>query len=304
MKPALIENSQSAWLTGEVGASRTAWLAENLYDKYQSDARNFKGSTFLSYSPWMSFVEEREALHSYFAPPASQVSVDKGLLRELRRLFWTRPRCPLGRTSVTFPWISIDTQAGSRNLDLYFEAVELVSSSGEAWRRRVNVLAKTIVPLKTLSPRARPGGVGFSTQLIKGAVFLSRPNLGKLSAIELAINLAHEIGHQSLNIYLASDRVIAGKIDAPVYSAIRKTKRPAILSFHAMVALALIVDFSRARLASPGGGLSDIEHDYLAGQLKIFEASLKIAIKSFGPIQLTQLGQELLAEFQNLSVKG
>jgi HEXXH motif-containing protein len=70
-----------------------------------------------------------------------------------------------------------------------------------------------------------------------GAVFLGIPE-GEYPLATLAINLAHEIGHQILMIYQTADTLIVeDHMDLPCYSGVRKTFRPAIMTLHAAAAL-------------------------------------------------------------------
>ncbi|RYZ46272.1 MAG: methyltransferase domain-containing protein [Sphingobacteriales bacterium] len=51
------------------------------------------------------------------------------------------------------------------------------------------------------------------------------------------------MGHQALIVYQQSDAIISGDLEREVYSVIRRVKRPAILSFHAAVALAFMTRY-------------------------------------------------------------
>jgi len=85
---------------------------------------------------------------------------------------------------------------------------------------------------------------GFSTPLCYGAIFLTfedRIQSEPWSVIELAIDLAHELGHHVLHTYQTADRIISSDLTAPVYSGIKRTTRPAIMSLHASMALAYML---------------------------------------------------------------
>jgi HEXXH motif-containing protein len=82
----------------------------------------------------------------------------------------------------------------------------------------------------------RKDGSGKSCHWLIGAVFLSLPNNHRFPDLELAINIVHELGHQLLMRYQDGDEILANN-HQPIYSAIRKVSRPAILSLHALVAI-------------------------------------------------------------------
>src|SRR5690606_27268990 len=105
------------------------------------------------------------------------------------------------------------------------------------------------------------GGVGFSSIRSRGAIYLSVPKLEDFYYLELAINLSHELGHQALMIYQGADSILNGDLEFPVYSAIRKTNRPAIMAFHAVTALSYMVLFISDLLSN--GLLNDQERLYL-----------------------------------------
>jgi hypothetical protein len=98
-------------------------------------------------------------------------------------------------------------------------------------------LVDMVIPLR--QSRAR----GWSCQYARGAVFLGFPRV--YSQLDLALDLAHEMGHQALALLQSSDALIASDWDAPVYSEVRKTNRPAFQSLHAAAAIAFMVKLAK-----------------------------------------------------------
>ncbi|MBC7457958.1 MAG: hypothetical protein H7235_06745 [Bdellovibrionaceae bacterium] len=103
---------------------------------------------------------------------------------------------------------------------------------------------KFFVPLIGVSSKdeLRSGGSGKSAHWLKGAIFLSLPTTPKNSILELALNIVHELGHQILMVYQDADQILINP-NEEIYSSVRKTKRPAIMSFHALIAVYFMLFF-------------------------------------------------------------
>lgn len=127
----------------------------------------------------------------------------------------------------------------SHELQTLVEALDLVQDGNTDISGLFAEVIKHVVPINISQLKRHTAGIGFSTHLAKGSIFLSVPN----KKLELAINIAHELGHQCLYIYQTANPIIAQGLDAPVFSYVRKTNRPAIQAFHAIVALAFMVRF-------------------------------------------------------------
>jgi len=93
-------------------------------------------------------------------------------------------------------------------------------------------------------PPLRANGSGLTTHNYRGGVFISPAIRSHVSDLENVLNLVHELGHTCLNVYLSCDEIIldSDKLK-PVYSVVRKCYRPALMSFHALVATAYMYDF-------------------------------------------------------------
>jgi hypothetical protein len=107
------------------------------------------------------------------------------------------------------------------------------------------------------------------------------------------------MGHQALGIYQASDSILTDP-KTPVYSAVRKTIRPGIHSFHAMVALAYMVDYLQARMGN-AANLSGNQISYFQFRLEELGAGLKIAVSSFEKVALTAVGECIYSDCVSLS---
>ncbi len=106
-------------------------------------------------------------------------------------------------------------------------------------------LIKHIVPMESNTPESpyRIHGSGISSHRYRGGILLSLPDASPVRIMEAGLNLSHELGHQALMVYQCADPIISGDLYKESYSVVRRTKRPAILSFHALVATAFMSEW-------------------------------------------------------------
>jgi hypothetical protein len=160
---------------------------------------------------------------------------------------------------------------------------------------------KYFVPLKENGPdhKFRVNGSGCSIHWIKGAVFLSLPYDKTHRKIELALNIVHELGHQALMIYQDIDELIPEGLEKHVYSAVRKTTRPEILSFHALVAIYYMIVFVKQSLQVQ---TNSFESEYLAVKFDVLKKQFLAGAFALKDIAFTDLGRnlfnEMISEFE------
>jgi HEXXH motif-containing protein len=141
-------------------------------------------------------------------------------------------------------------------------------------------------------------GRGFSSHLFRGAIFLDPPASDEHRIEAYAINFAHELGHQALFVYQCADPIIDGALDAPVYSVIRRVPRPAILSFHAVVAAAYMAEFVGDWLDA--GAESTARLHYLRRRLAENVELVENGAAALSVVQFTELGEQILDEMRGL----
>lgn len=291
---------QGAWCVGSGGAERLGHLSRRLFEK-TVQARRARGDEVRSYLPWFSCDDFADQIRiSTVMTSSDRILKEPSILRKMRRVYWGSKAQPLGGVSIPSKSMSIDVRATDRDLSTLERAIELVRSTDESWSARFSSLVQAIIPLKGLGKNVREGGVGFSTQFAKGAIFLSIPKQANFRAVELSINLAHEMGHQALMVYQSADRIVSGDLAQPVYSGVRKTNRPAIQSFHALVALIYMVEYTINRLKN-NFGLDTAETEYLRQRHESLLTDLEISITSFKDVGLTMLGANLYQEAKSVA---
>jgi hypothetical protein len=63
-----------------------------------------------------------------------------------------------------------------------------------------------------------------------------------LMKMVLAVDLAHELGHQALMLFQLSDSILRSPLKEPVYSSVRRENRPAIMALHGTIASAYMME--------------------------------------------------------------
>jgi HEXXH motif-containing protein len=180
-------------------------------------------------------------------------------------------------------------------------AIAQLMKVSPAFRLRLQALCQIIVPLGTNLPGDPRSDVGrgFSSHLFRGAIFMDPPATVDHRFEAYAINLAHELGHQAFFVYQSADPIIDGPLDAPVYSVIRMTDRPAIQSYHAVVASAYMAEFIGDWLAKDGSGKPNSE--YLSRRLLENITHVEGGIRALSALRYTDIGRQILDEMQDLA---
>jgi HEXXH motif-containing protein len=161
-------------------------------------------------------------------------------------------------------------------------------AAAPALQRIWQALVVHVVPLVVTSPALTPR-YGFSSHHLKGYVFLSFPaGEAVKDTIEDSLSLAHELGHQVLMAYQTADPVLASDQDAPVYSAIRRGFRPAILALHGAMALGYMTYTAECLGSAAARGYRDGLRRTLLG------------MRAAGCIY-TELGSLLVSELEELA---
>ena len=135
---------------------------------------------------------------------------------------------------------------------------------------------------------------GFTHSHHLGAIFMTFQEREDykcdLAGTTLAVDLCHELGHHILMVYQASDPILESDPSTPVYSAVRRTKRAAIMAFHACFATSFMMR-SCDRLVELGV-LTEYSEAYLRNSLLQFIESQQQAFDSLDrSVKYTKVGQ-------------
>lgn len=263
-------------------------------------ANEATGLKFKCYSPWMSHAFKRSEwsyLHHDFTEPTlpsderlialSLAFDDDGPLRAIDPSNLDRQIC--------FDQPLVIDEFRSR-VSGY---LKIVQNLGSDYSGRLNALVQEIIPLRKIKADApiRFDGEGMTTQCYRGGIFLTLAKKSERHECENLLNFVHELGHQSFNLLLTSDSVVAGNIYSPAYSPVRKTMRPGILAFHALVAVAYMVELM-AR--APNIFLSTSDSRWVRQRYLKLMRDLEYGLASVRTLSLTEVGKEVVQEFEAL----
>lgn len=299
---------QGRWLTGSRGTERVVTLSEQLALQTKQCAEITTMQQFPCYQPWMccparydvwSVSPYVQAMGDRATSPAV---VDPQQLQFLQHAFSTAPEQPFGhlKTGQTnfriCDSLSADLLQYSTELNA---AIFLLTTADTTLAVRWQHLVCQVIPLGPLESGTpvRREGYGMSNHLYRGGIFVGLPSVFPGSTIELAINLAHELGHQAAMVYQYADCLLETEHATPVYSAVRKTERPAIMSFHAVVALLYMVEFlwhARRLVKIPADAA------YAGQRWKTLREDLAMGLAALQSLQLSVLGKGMLQECEDV----
>lgn len=275
------------WLTGNTGIKKLTLINQRFENLCLARINKELNSSFSHYTPSMSLDKGRDKLPKILLEKQSLLIKNNNYLSSLTN-FYTPPANKVieGKNTVEFG-------VNSRNEDVFNSAIAFFMSSSSFVVGAFKSIITNIIPMNTIESSVRIEGVGNSNHESLGAIYLSVPSQHP-KEIQLAINIAHEVGHQALMLYQTSDSIIVPQeLGRNIYSAIRKTNRPAIQSFHALVALVFMRDF----IASVDRTcLSQDKSVFIESQLTSYNCSLKANILDFKNISFTDIGKRIYGE--------
>ena len=265
------------WFFGQAGVNKLKELGNAFKAKTLQLVNSVLNTDYKGYSPWMSNLAHLHDLSSLFEIDDC-ILQDRSCSEKLEQRYLTNDsdkELSLGNMSA-------------QELELLNKALDTVQEGDTDIAKLFSEVVKHVVPINTGKLKYQSNGVGFSTHLAKGSIFLSVPS----RKLQLAINIVHELGHQCLYLYQTADSIIDRGLDTPVFSYVRKTHRPAIQSFHAMVALAFMVRF-----------LSQVvperkEKDYYQQVLQRLRSDFKRSLNEYDSVVFTELGQVLYEDMR------
>ena len=270
------------WIFNDSQSAPLFQLSQSIKEKTLFSVNDKMGEKFFHYSPFMCNLDNINILSPLFDIKSLIVN-EKSSLEVISKLYSMD-----GEKSGEVKPSHINDQ----DYKVYERAIKLVGTV-PSLKVIFSFLIQHIIPIHE-KVRQKTGS-GSSNILVRGAIFLSVPKSKELGFIQLAINMAHELGHQCLMVYQVSDRIIEGNLDDLVYSYVRKTKRPIIQSFHASFALLFMVEFlskvDRKLLSSKEVEFLEIQREKMRGD---FLASLK----EFKNEQFTEFGSVLFGELR------
>lgn len=286
-------------ILGNVLSSHIFILNDELKKSAVSQFNN-SGRCAKEYSPWIAngaavdFDFSDELLKN---PPNTKLGglvIDQGFINHARSYLEKNlskishhPGLLPGNNEDWLPTIDDGADAAK----LVEASVELILNSNEAYAGLYSSLINYIMPLGKVHR-------GYSNADTRGVIYRGIPR--NWNPFDLAIDIAHELGHHSLFIWQSIDPILSSSPDAPVFSSVRKQGRPAIQSFHGAIALAFMLHLTNGWENSPIGMEAKIRHGkfYFGGTL---ETALKEAIRTLKEnCSFTPVGDKIIKEMEDL----
>jgi hypothetical protein len=208
----------------------------------QASAKFSLGSA--SYSPWMCAypMSDRKPpevlLNTPVATPGDLVC-DQSYLAAAREFIRTDLRMIENGLNQNYDdWLP-ELEVSTENQARFSAGKDMMLSSTRILAKLYRELVDFVLPLG--GDRNR----GYSMMMARGAIVRTLP--ASEDEYDVAIDLAHELGHQCFYLWQSADPIMTTDQFLPVFSEIRKAFRPAFQSFHAAVALAFMLTFVQSR---------------------------------------------------------
>ncbi|MES2769430.1 MAG: hypothetical protein V4596_09820 [Bdellovibrionota bacterium] len=288
------------YLLGDNGVAATREISSTLLQSFLKNAETALNKKFAKYRPWMSCPNA----YSYFSQYSKDLEFGEAghihsleTAKILSEAFYESEELPFGLVHKIKTHFKIDTKQDSLHKfkNIVDASLKFLNLS-ELFKLRLDFLALEFISLFQHTDKVRIDGVGRSVHWYIGGIFVGLPQKPKFYAEELAINIAHEIGHQSFMVYQNADRIINSDFNELIYSPIRKVPRPAILSFHAVVALAFMCEFMLNIIQNQA--LRIEQNNYFLNRLKESLFDFKLGINAINNLEYTDFGNELLTELK------
>lgn len=208
-----------------------------------------------------------------------------------RSLYVSKKDCTLPHEMEVHSKEDADSE---RFKDELSQVISVFKSNNSFFNQRFELLVENViqvVPKKGSQLRVNGSGVSFIQR--RKDLYMSVPDKSEVCTFEFALNVAHEMGHQALITYQHYDNIIYGDHRQSVYSVIREKERPAILSFHALVATAYmleLIDSSFDKLKSL------VDANYFYKRFNGLKHALLSGLNDFKHVHFTTLGKQIYAE--------
>lgn len=240
----------TSFFFGPKGQKRLIALAGCVRDHYKQRLSQRYSREFDYYTPWMGLDQSQESgallpylKYRYEGPSIITDSEHLNHVDELK-IFKNRNQTILDPLD---DWsLKTNSPTGDEVSEQFSLGLNLIRENSQYFDKLVPKLVDVIIPLGQPLNYER----GFSCQFAKGAIFLS-PRADSYPAFNIAVSIAHETGHQALMLFQTVDSIIVdGQKEIPVYSAVRKTERPAMQTYHAIAAALFMVKACDVLLSS------------------------------------------------------
>lgn len=301
----MIKNWQGSFITGQKGS---AFVIHNSLkvDKEEKDIVEQKLDTqFDKYSPWMSSISNIKKLHLLKSLKIeNEFFLTSESITHLVDVLKDKSDSTLGfihkDLAHQFSVYNVSDPGFRENQKLLKKSFSLIKDIDLAYYCRLQKMVLHVIMQKGYKDRElRDDGTGLSSFNYRKGIFLSVPTC-KNWEFELILNIAHELGHQALITLQKVDKIILDSHLELVYSVVRKTERPAILSFHALTASIYMLEFILTNKNRIKVLCSD---DYFYERFRCIKSDVERGLKIFKDVKFSPLGRRIYDEFVALYIE-
>lgn len=237
-------------------------------------------------------------LHPWCKPTFRDTDVD-GYIENAAKMMQVEPILrEMGYSSSTHA--SLDVSEYTANNRELWEAVRLLHSISPWIGQLFEHVVYDIYFTKKNSEVRYIGGGGSTYRLLR-LIFMSFRPHEKFREVEMAISLAHELGHNCFCLLQAGARPIANtSVDKAIYSGVRKVLRPSYASFQALVAIAYMLSFSWDYYRQSPDDKEPELKSYLETRTRELYSDFAAGLSAFKQVELTEVGKVVMFEFLEL----
>jgi hypothetical protein len=288
------------WVIGPHGQARFDRMRRNL-ESIDLRRAQMQWHNATAFEPWMSSIKCSDRVFAKGWGPESVVAqrtaltepvlvTEKEDIKRLRSVLQGRDGC---HSPLQIPTYSSESVVNFHRV--VPRAVDILKTWSPSFCQKFLSACQWIGPLNMHAKPPSPQGRGLSSHSFRHCILMEPPETNEFEAEIVALNLAHEVAHQVLQVYQASDSLIEeASMRIPVFSVIRKVDRPAIMSFHAIIASVFMAEWTHEALGSIKPSWS--QRAWLQTKLRENIDSALVGFCSLKDIPLTQLGLEMRLE--------
>ncbi len=293
-------------ITGVNGSVFIFHNAEKIDQLEVNRVKSKLGRDFVNYQPWMSSLSDLERMSLL-----NDLEVENDFFLTKKSTLFLSNVLSEGSITGSLKFIHEDLKnmfciykegddGYEINLNFLKESFETLKEVDSTYYIRVQKIVSQVILQKGLGDKKlREGGTGVSSFNYRKGIFLSVPTC-EYSQFELLLNIAHELGHQSLINLQKVDKIIMDSHFSPIYSVIRRTNRPSILSFHALTASIFMLEFILRNYVFLKSLCSE---DYFFERLENIKNDVQKGISNFSKVNFSPLGKQIINEYIALSLE-
>ncbi|MBD65033.1 MAG: hypothetical protein CME62_07485 [Halobacteriovoraceae bacterium] len=290
------------YITGAEGTSFCLGVAKEQDQKSIKLVNHRLKTNYENYQPWMSHVNDIDNMRTLSCLKLEKdFMLDENSIKKLDETLSINGQNLKRVHAASNGKIGVLTVCDSKfddhkaKLEIVLDTIKEKAPS--FYIRLKNLVSQIVLQTSTDEQFSlRTDGTGLSSFNYRRGVFISIPS-SKYWEVELILNLWHECGHQALITLQLIDSLVVDSHFEKIYSVIRKTDRPVILSFHAVVAIAYMVEF----LIENKKWLSKLSNPtFIEMKIQTHSQALIDGLEKMKKIRLSSFGNDIYKELLGL----